>query len=317
MQHVLTTVAPIFALLALGYVAGRFNWVGAQTAKGLADFTFTLAIPALLFRATATAHLPAAGILGLWAAFFGAVGIVWLAATVATRYILHRPDADGAPIAMSSGFGNIVMLGIPLAIGLYGDAAASPSAMIASLHSPLLWLVASTHMALADRSRATSAWATLTALVRDLSRNTIILAIVAGTLWRLTGLGIHPVPLKAISLLAQAGVPCALVSLGLSLVGFRIAGQRATLATILVLKLVAAPLVAWVLAARVFGLSPVEAGIVTLFAAMPTGANAYLFANRYGIAVNSASGAVALGTIISAFTASLIVIALSGGIRGI
>jgi malonate transporter len=317
MQHVLTTVAPIFALLALGYCAGRFSWVGEPTAKGLADFTFNLAIPALLFRATATAHLPAGGVFGIWAAYFGAVVIVWIAATVTTRILLRRPDRDGPPIAMSSGFGNIVMLGIPLAIGLYGDAATPASAMIASLHSPLLWLIASVHMTIADRTKATSVSDMATALFRDLSRNTIILAIIAGTLWRLTGFGIHPVPLKIISMLAQAGIPCALVSLGLSLVNFRIAGQKATLTMILVLKLVAMPALAWALATFVFALPPVETGIITVFAAMPTGANAYLFANRHGIAMNSASGSVALGTIISALTASVIVFALSGGRFGI
>ena len=46
---------------------------------------------------------------------------------------------------------------------------------------------------------------------------------------------------------------------------------------------------------------------------MPTGANAYLFANRNGRAVNSASGAVALGTALAAITAAIVVSAL--GIR--
>ena len=45
----------------------------------------------------------------------------------------------------------------------------------------------------------------------------------------------------------------------------------------LVLKLLVMPLIAWVLAFKVFALPPVAAGVVVLFAAMPTGANAYIF----------------------------------------
>jgi predicted permease len=46
----------------------------------------------------------------------------------------------------------------------------------------------------------------------------------------------------------------------------------------------------------------VAAGVVVLFAAMPAGANAYIFAARYSRLANSVSGAVAIGTILAAAT---------------
>ena len=141
-------------------------------------------------------------------------------------------------------------------------------------------------------------------LFRDIAGNTIILAILAGLLWRQTGLGLHPQLDQIVSMLAKAAIPSALVSLGLSLVGFRIAGQLPTLSMIVVLKLVLMPLGAWYLAAIVFQLPPLEVGVITVFAAMPTGANAYLFAEKHGRATNSASGAVALGTLLSVATAA-------------
>ena len=144
-------------------------------------------------------------------------------------------------------------------------------------------------------------------VINDLSRNVIILAILAGTLLRLSGLELPAVVDHPVRLLGQAGIPCALVALGLSLVGFQIKGQVPTLSMILLLKIVAMPVIAWYLATRVFALPPVEAGVCILFAAMPTGANAYLFAALHGRAMNSASGAVALGTALSALTAAIVV----------
>lgn len=306
MDNVFSTVFPVFSLIALGFVAGRFAWVGASVSKGLAEFTFTLAVPALLFRTMATAELPSVSPLLVWSTYFGTVAVAWTLATLLTVTVLRRPAADSAPIAMSSGFGNVVMLGIPLALATYGEAAAGPIALIISVHSPVLWTLASVHLAIADRSQAKSMRETLRSVASDLARNTIILAIIAGTLWRFTGLGLNPVIEKSMAFLGQAAIPCALVSLGLSLVGFKIKGQAMTLSSILVLKLVLMPVTAWMLAIHVFALPPVAAGVVIIFAATPTGANAYLFANQYGRAMNSASGAVALGTALSVITAAIL-----------
>lgn len=312
MAAVFTIVAPVFALIVLGYAAGRLGWIGRDAGKGLTDFTFTIAVPAMLFRAMITADLPASGVQSIWAAFFGAVLVVWVLAGLMTRWLLGRPALDAPSIAMSSGFGNVVMLGIPLSLSAFGPEAAAPAALIVALHSPLLWLVATAHMA-AARSGEEGQGALLPllkGLLLDLSRNVIILAILAGLCWRATGLELVPVIAKLVGLLGQAGIPCALMALGLSLVGFEIKGQTGTLATIIVLKLLVMPLAAAVLALKVFGLPPVAAGVVILFAAMPTGANAYLFASRYNRAANSASGAVALSTLLSSVTAAAIIYVL-------
>ena len=210
-------------------------------------------------------------------------------------------------IAMSSSFGNVVMLGIPLALGTFGDAAAAPMAVLVSLHTPLLFATATLHQLVVDEQRRGSIATLVQDLVLELVRNPIILGILAGTAWRLTGLGLHPVIDRVLVILAQSSVATSLVGLGLSLVGFQIKGQVPTLGMILCLKLVLMPITAWLLAVQVFALPPVAAGVIILFAAMPTGANAYIFAASNGRAVNSASGAVALGSLLALLTATIVV----------
>lgn len=311
MPAVLNIVAPVFGLIALGYFAGRFGWIATGATKGLADFTFMLAIPAMLFRSMATAHFPGGALFSIWGAFFGAALIVWILSTVCTALLLRRPGRDAPAIAMSAAFGNVVMLGIPLSIATFGPDAAATTAILVSLHSPLLLLAASLHMTWAGRSGNATVLSMLGGLGRELATNSIVLAIAAGTLWRLSGLDLNPLFLKLVSLLGQAAIPCALTSLGLSLVGFEIKGQTATLSSILILKLLMMPAAAALLAIHVLALPPIPAGVVIIFAAMPTGANAYLFASRHQSAMNSASGAVALGTILSAPTASAVVYILN------
>jgi malonate transporter and related proteins len=311
-MQVILIVAPVFALIAIGYLASLTRLLSEAAHKGISEFTFCIAMPALLFRTIALTDIPAVEPLRLWAAYFGAVAIVWIIATALTSLVLHRPAADAPAIAMGAVYGNIVMLGIPLALALYGSEAAAPMALILSINTPLLWMCATLHMAVTEHNAGASVPRLLLSVVADLGRNPVILAIVAGSLWHLGGFSLHPLADKVLALLGQSGVPCALVALGAGLTQFQIKGQAPTLSTMLVLKLVALPAIAWVLAFYVLDLPPVAAAVVVLFAAMPTGANAYLFATRYQRVLNSTSGAVALGTILAAATASALVALLVG-----
>ncbi len=60
--------------------------------------------------------------------------------------------------------------------------------------------------------------------------------------------------------------------------------------------------------AKLFNLPPLAAGVVVLFAAVPAGANAYIFAAQYQRLVNPVSGAVALGTVLAAVTLPVVVV---------
>jgi predicted permease len=305
-MSVVAIVLPIFALIAVGFSAARWGLLSVAGRKGLAEFVTTLAIPALLFKTIAgSAELPAAP-QRIWLAYYGAAAATWVLATLAAHGVLRRPAADAASIAMTSTYGNTVMLGIPLCLGLYGEAAAAVMAVIIAIHSPLYWVTATLHHQAAIASRAVSASALGLQVARDLGRNPLILAILAAGLWRLTGLGLAAIPDRVLGLLAQAGVPAALVALGTNLVGFSMRGQAPILATLLALKLVVMPGIAAALCWGL-GLAPVAAGVVILFAAMPAGANAYLFSEKVQRCTDAASGAVAFGTALSLIVASLLV----------
>lgn len=306
MFDILTIVAPVFGLIALGYGFGRRHWLSPTAEQGVSEFAFNLAIPALLFKTVATAEFQDLSVAGVWVSFYGAIAAGYLASVLGTIYVLKRDPKDGPSIAMSTIFGNAVMLGIPISLTTYGPAAAAPLALILSTHAPTLWLATTLHARILDRQEGSGLKGVAGTLFRDLSRNPIIVGIACGVAWRLTGLDMPEVALKLLSLLAQAGVPAALVALGLSLTRFEIKGQMPTLTMILALKLLLMPAVALFLGIVVFQLEPVSAGVVAIVASVPTGANAYIFASKNGRAINSASGAVALGIVISAVTVSVL-----------
>ena len=87
-------------------------------------------------------------------------------------------------------------------------------------------------------------------------------------------------------------------------------GEKLSILVMCALKLLAMPAAAFVLA-KLLDLPPLAAGVGVLFAAMPTGANAYIFAVQYQRLVNPVSGAVALGTLLAAVTLPVVVIVVT------
>jgi predicted permease len=269
-------------------------------------FVIGIAMPAFLFRLMVTADLPAASPWLLWTAFYGAMAIVWVATVVLARTIPLLAPAGGSVAAIAATFGNLVLLGIPLALGHFGEAATAPMALLVSIHAAVNWLAASLLAEWSGRQREVSHVRMLARLARDLATNPIIAPLALGALWGLTGLGLNPVADETLAFLAAAAVPSALFMLGLTLSGYSLSGQYGAVALLVALKMLAMPLVAWGLVTFVIPLPALEAGIVILCAALPSGVNAYLFANRYDVAVGPVAGAIAAGTAVAILTTSLL-----------
>jgi len=215
-----------------------------------------------------------------------------------------RP-AGGAAAAIGSSFGNLVMMGIPLTFAHYGEAAVVPAALIVAIHAPLHWFFATLRAEWVGRGKGSLA-STFRELFVALGKNPIVVALFAGALWGFTGLGLHPIADRTISLLGQAGVPAALFALGLSLAAYGLKGHMRGVSVLLVLKMAVFPLVAAVMAFKVFDLPLLAANVVVLFACLPPGANAYLFATRYKASVAPVSGAIGLGTFLALFSVTLV-----------
>jgi hypothetical protein len=310
----LLIVAPVFALIAAGYAAVMFRFVSEGAHKGISEFAFSIAIPALLFRTIVVSEFPDVSPYRMWGAYYGALALTWIAA-MAVSALLRTPRGsreDGVVFAIGSVYGNIVMLGIPLVLSALGNEAAGPMALILSVNTPLLWLCGILQMELVNQKRTGSPLAVIRPVLADLARNPLMLAIGFGVIWRLTGLGLTPVVDRTIELLAQAGSPTALIALGINLFRFEVKGEKLSILVMCALKLAAMPAAAFVLA-RLLDLPPVAAGVIVLFAAMPTGANAYIFAVQYQRLVNPVSGAVALGTLLAAVTLPVVVWMVAGG----
>lgn len=312
MIAILTIVTPVFGIMLAGWMTERWRYLPEGAARTVALFSFNIAMPAFLFRAMqGIGEMPASpGTFVL--AYFGGITLVWIAAALLTRLVLRRSAADGASIAMGACFGNTVMLGVPLALSAFGPEAAAPIGILVSLDSLVLWVIATLHIEWASRNEQTVPFlSALGGVIAGLLRNAVVMSVVIGTIWRVGGLGVPELVDRFLALIGQAAVPTGLFALGMSLATYRISGQLPTLVTICALKMLALPVAVFVLAGPVSGLPPVWVAVATLFAAMPVGANAFLFAAKYDRAIGSVSAAIAVSTVAAVGTTSAVLYLLS------
>lgn len=306
MQAIVNTVLPVFGMIVLGFVFARARIIDAVAGRGITLFVFNAAIPALLFKTVSTMGPQAGAPWGLWIAFFGGLAITWIVTAIASHSVESLSVSGGAAASMAAGFGNLALLGTPLALAHFGQGVAVPLGMILSIHAPLLWTAATLHREIARHSGQFSITRTGRELFLNLARNGIVIALIAGALWRTTGLGLNEVIDRMLGMLADASVPTALFALGVSLAGYSLKGAWSGMFTLIGLKMVLMPILVFLAVRFVVDLPPLWEKVAVLFAAMPTGANAFLFAHRNEEAVPAVSGAITLGTGLAAITASLL-----------
>lgn len=294
MLAALLVVLPVFSLIALGYVARWTRLLRETTGEGLSDFVFVLAVPCLLFRTLAKAEIPQTQPWGYWIAYFTGLAIVWaLAMLIANRFFARK-----GPELVVSGFAaaqsNTVFVGVPMILKAYGDAGAVPLGLLLAIHLPVTMTIAT----LLAEGRTAS----ITMLLRRLFTHPIIIGIILGVLARPV-VDQLPSPFwTLIDLIAGAAVPCALISLGISMRRYGLESGLGLPAALSTLKLGLHPLIVYLLATRVFDMPAHWSGVAVLFAACPCGINAYLFAERYRQGIADASSAITLSTLISLFT---------------
>ncbi len=309
MLAVLSIVAPVFALMALGFIVARRGYLPEGAGPALAQFAFKIAMPALLFRAMLNANALPSSLGQFLLAYFLPVAVLWAVATAYCAFVLRRPAEDHAPFAMGATFGNTVMLGIPIAITAFGQQMAAPLAILIAIEAPLLWVAATLHIEFARRGRNISP-AALQAVFKDLATNTIILSLVLGAIGRAVGLTLPDAPDRFLALLGQAGVPVALFALGMVLASFRVSGETRTISALSALKLLALPALVYLSAAHVFALPPQWTAVLVLQAAMPVGANVFLFAARYERSAPTISAAIVVSTVVAVVTVSTMLLFL-------
>ena len=309
---VLSSLLPVVLLVAIGFVAGRAGWIRATAIKDLSNLVFMVLTPALLFRTMSTVHVEQLN--------FKPVLMYFLAAMLLFAFVLFWQGGTrrAAVLGLAATFSNTVMIGIPLVGLAYGQAGLVTLFTLISVHALLLLTFATVILELAVAREQAAAGdggsqhmlLTVLGAVRSGIIHPVPLPIIAGLLFAQTGLVMPEVVDRPLQLLGNAFGPVALVLVGVTLTAVRIGEHfKAALALSLLKNLAFPALVA--LLCWAMGLSGLPLTVMIVTAALPIGANVFMFSQRYQVAEELVTASMAVSTGLALVTLTL-VMALAG-----
>jgi len=275
MLSIALTVAPIFALILMGYFFRRSGFPGDGFWAPAERLAYYVLLPVLIVRGLARADLAAYSIPSI------ALTIVGIALCMSAVTLLLRPllRFEG-PVFTSFLQGTIRInsyMALAVADAVFGNQGVVLGALFIAVMMPAVNVISIA--ALAAFSGAGSAdWSRVP---REIARNPIILACLLGWIVNFTGLPL-PGPLLALmDILAKAALPVALLAVGAGLVLTLGRARLTALALACLLKLAVMPAAAWALATQM-GLGGPAFAVVILFAASPASPASYVLARQMG-----------------------------------
>ncbi|RCW86252.1 AEC family transporter [Phyllobacterium bourgognense] len=300
------TIIVVFGVIAIAYAAAHFKLLDERVGDGLSDFVFVIAAPLLLFRTMVTADFHGTAPWSLWTAYFIGVIVAWAASDLAIKLFFGRDNRAGVVAGVSGAFSNLVFLGMPLMLGVFGQNGFAILSLIVAVHMPVMMAASITLHELAMRRdgvfKGESHWvAVIGSFFNSLLRNPFVLGILAGWLWRLLGLRMPDAADALIETLGGVAGPVALFAMGMGLKKFGVSGNIVAAVLMSGIKLVLMPAVV-LGAAWLIGLPPFTAKIAVVAAALPAGVNSYLIATRFGTGQALASNSMVMATALSALT---------------
>jgi predicted permease len=274
MEATLLQVLPVFAIVAAGYLAGRFRYLPENLFDGLMRFVLSVAAPLYVFRALARSSLldKAPGNLAEFlAVYFLGAALAMVAGLVVAQYVFKSPPAEQMRMAVAGSHSSAVVLGIPAVTLILGSQAITPLALLVGLHGMAMALLVTIAAGLRRKSGDLMQDSAQALLAQ--AKTPIFIAAAAGVAFAKLDVSLPGAVDRTLQMVAVAGVPCGLFALGGLLLPYRLGDRPQFEFATAAVKLVAHPLIIWLIAAK-FKLIAIPASWVPaamIVAAMPVG----------------------------------------------
>jgi predicted permease len=213
---------------------------------------------------------------------------------------------------LASIFSNTLMIGVPLVGLAYGESGQVLLFTLISLHALVLLTMATVVLELqmayeqaAETGESRHMLKTVGMAIKNAVLHPVPLPILMGLIYAQTGWGLHPIVDKPLQLLGASFGPVALVLVGITLsqtpVGHNIKGaiKLSVVKTFVHPFLMAA-------AGYAMGMRGLHLTVMVVAAALPIGANVFLFSQRYQKEEDVVTAAVAVSTAFALISVTLV-----------
>lgn len=283
----LDVVAPVFAIVAIGWALGPRLGLDPKT---LSRAAYYVLVPAFTFDVISRSRVPLASA-GRMALYAAATHLAFGAIAFALARLLRRPREVAAAWVMLSVFGNVGNFGLALVTFRLGDAALAPATIYFIVILLVSFVVC---VGVASWTRGGS----VPAAVVSVFGTPALLVAAPAVAVSATRFELPLFVSRTVGLLGAAMIPMMLFVLGVQLARTKALRPTADVAIVAALRLVGAPALAWVLAPA-FGLAGVERAAGILQAGMPAAILVAIIATEYDVAPGFVTSAVLFSTLLS------------------
>ncbi|NUQ37558.1 MAG: AEC family transporter [Caldilineales bacterium] len=286
-------IAPVFALVAIGYLVGPRLGLEPRT---LTRYAYYLLVPAFVFNVMSTAQIEV-GLAARMLLYMLAVVVASGLLGYGVARIMRRPPATAGAFVLIAVFGNVGNFGLPLVEFRFGPEALAPATFYFLVISMAAFAIG---VAAANWVKGGSLTAALA-----VAKTPALLALPPALLVNWLDLAPPLALTRAIALLAAAMVPTMLITLGVQLSAAReIKLDRDVLAASAV-KLLGAPALALFLI-RPFGLEGLARSTGIVQAAMPAAVLTSIIALEYDLLPDFVTTTVLFSTLASVVTLTVL-----------
>ncbi|MBW6423624.1 AEC family transporter [Rhizobium sp. XQZ8] len=307
MSSVFVNVVPVFVLILIGWVMAKTGILKQETGDALGEFVFKIAVPMLIFRTLADAHFEGVSPFRLWGAYFAGVAVTWTVGHLVATRLFKRDAKMGVITGMSGSFANNVFIGLPLVDHMVGKDGLVAISILLAIHLPLMMVIGTILMesaaAKVDGGEKRGVGAVLKQVGSNLARNPLVIGLLAGVIFNLSGITMTPAIGIVVNQLAAAASPVALISIGMALTRYPIRGDIGLSATSAALKLLLLPAMVFTIT-HLMGLPRDWSAALVLTSSVPTGINAWLIAQRFRSGHSLAASVISITTAFGVFTVS-------------
>lgn len=294
------SVAPIFGLLVLGHLLRRGGIPSFEFWNLNDRLVYWVLMPALLFAQTSAAAFDARMVGAYAAVILGSFAVAVALSLAATRLAGLAPGP--ATCVLQGAARHNTFIALAVAERLYGAEGLALAALASAMLIPTTNITIVALMS-AMLSRG-SGRRLLPAILRDIARNPLIVAVGLGVAVNLAGTGPIPVASDMARLLGGAALPIMLLSVGASLHAGAFTAALTPLALATAGRLVAFPL-AIVLLAALLGLPEMAMVVALLYGATPTATSSYTLARQMGADAPLMAAIISVQTALSFVTLPL------------
>jgi malonate transporter and related proteins len=283
---------PDCLLILCGFLLCRYTALNRPVWEAAERLVYYLLFPVLLFNSIVRTPLQAGAAVDLALAGMATVlgGIALAHALRLWPRVDAHAHASGAQVAFR--FNSFIALAV--AERLLGAAGVASMALVVALCVPICNIAAVWPLA---RRGGHGYW-------RELARNPLIIATLAGLLANILGLKLPEPATLTLQRIGLAALPLGLMAVG---AGLRLGALRDAprlAAALLVIRHLLLPLLALALAA-LLKLPAAQYAVLLIFAALPTASSAYVLAVRMGGHGTFVAGLVTLSTLLGMFSLPL------------